>query len=181
METPTLSLEQLRFPVGRFEYPSVYQTALTQKSIDVIAGLPAQLRAAVEGLTEEQLDTPYRPGGWTIRQVVHHLPDSHLNSYTRFRLALTEERPVIKPYDENGWAQLPDAQSAPIESSLQLLDALHQRWVMLLQSMNFPQWHRTFVHPEGGEMFLFQTVGMYDWHSRHHLAHITTLKTRMGW
>ncbi|MBA9078379.1 MULTISPECIES: YfiT family bacillithiol transferase [Rufibacter] len=181
METPTLSIEQLRFPVGRFEAPSVFQSVRIQEAIATLEALPEQLQQAIAGLSEEQLDTPYRPGGWTIRQVVHHLPDSHMNSYIRFRLALTEERPVIKPYDEAGWAQLPDAREGDPAVSVQLLTALHQRWAHLLRAMDFPQWHRTFVHPEGGELFLFQVVALYAWHSRHHLAHITALKERRGW
>ncbi|MFC6997168.1 YfiT family bacillithiol transferase [Rufibacter roseus] len=181
METPTLTIEQLRFPVGRYELPTVFQSKIVKEAMAAIEDLPAQLVDAVSGLSEEQLDTPYRPSGWTLRQVVHHLPDSHMNSYIRFRLALTEERPIIKPYDETGWAQLPDACTADPAVSLQLLAPLHERWTMLLQSLTFEQWHRTFVHPEGGEIYLFQAAGLYAWHGRHHLAHIMSLKERMGW
>ncbi|WP_192822050.1 YfiT family bacillithiol transferase [Rufibacter sp. LB8] len=181
METPTLSIEQLRFPLGRYKLPAVFQSVLIKESLTALTQLPGLLRDATAGLTQEQLDTPYRPGGWTVQQVVHHLADSHMNAYIRFKLALTEERPTIKPYDEAAWAHLADSKEALPEVSLQLLDSLHQRWVLLLQSLGFNEWHRTFVHPEGGEMFLFQTAGQYAWHGQHHLAHITSLRERMGW
>jgi len=132
-------------------------------------------------LSTEQLDTPYRPGGWTVRQVVHHLPDSHLNSYIRFRLALTEKEPTIKPYDQERWAELDDAKTAPIEPSLALLEALHQRWIMLLRSLIPADFARTFNHPEMGIVTLDATLRLYEWHGRHHTAHITSLRERMGW
>jgi uncharacterized damage-inducible protein DinB len=138
------------------------------------------MRAAVAGLTEQQLDTPYRAGGWTVRQVVHHVPESHMNSYVRFKLALTEDDPVIKPYDEVLWAKLADAY-APIEGSLALLDALHQRWVPLLESMKDGDFERTFRHPELGPVRLDQNLALYAWHGKHHVAHITALRDRMGW
>lgn len=181
METTTHTIEQLRFPLGRYELPTVFQSVLVKDSLAEIATLPAQLTAAVENLSQTQLDTPYRPGGWTIRQVIHHLPDSHMNSYIRFRLALTEDRPVIKPYEETAWAQLPDAKEADPAVSVQLLKTLHVRWALLLQALTFEQWHRTYVHPEGGDVFLFQAVGLYAWHGKHHVAQITSLKERMGW
>lgn len=181
MSTPSYTIEQLRFPLGRFESPNVYQSVLVKEAMADIAALPGLLASAVANLTDAQLDTPYRPGGWTIRQVVHHLADSHMNSYIRFRLALTEERPIIKAYEETAWAHLPDAKEAAPAVSVQLLQALHVRWGLLLQSLSFEQWHRAFVHPEGGDIFLFQAAGLYAWHGKHHLAHITTLQERMGW
>ena len=141
---------------------------------------PAKLKAAVGGLNDRQLDTPYRPGGWTVRQVVHHLPDSHLNSFVRFKLALTEEEPTIKPYDEARWAELADSK-APIELSLPLLENLHERWVLLLNSLTPADWQRKFRHPERGPMTLTDNLQIYAWHGRHHVAHITALRERNGW
>jgi hypothetical protein len=149
--------------------------------VDQISAAPAQLRAAVEGLTRSQLDTPYRPGGWTVRQVIHHVPDSHLNSYVRFRLALTEDQPTIKPYDQERWANLFDSRTAGVETSLTLLESLHTRWVLLLRSLTPEDWRRTFRHPELGVVTLEWTAGLYAWHGRHHTAHITSLRSRMGW
>jgi len=169
-----------RYPVGRFEWPEAISRQELDAAIAEIAALPGQLRAAVKGLAPEQLDTPYREGGWTVRQVVHHVPDSHLNSYIRFKLALTENEPVIKPYDEAAWAQLADSQGA-IEPSLELLDALHNRWVTLMRSMSDAQWQRRFTHPERGPMRLDVTAVLYAWHSRHHLAHVTGLRSGRGW
>jgi hypothetical protein len=172
---------ELRYPLGRFSAPAGISEADLSGWIAEIERLPTGLRQAVAGLTDEQLDTPYRPGGWTVRQVVHHLPDSHLNAYGRFRLALTEENPTIKPYKEAAWAELPDAKTSPIAPSLDLLTALHLRWVALLRSLSTDQWSRTFRHPELGERRLDTTAGLYAWHSRHHLAHVTNLKQRQGW
>lgn len=170
-----------RYPVGRFHFPkSVSREELTT-FIDQIAEAPARLRSAVEGLSDAQLDTSYRPGGWTIRQVAHHVPDSHMNSYVRFRLALTEQEPVIKPYDEAQWAKLADAQTLPVEPSLMLLESLHARWVPLLRSLNDDQWKRSFRHPELGLVSLENNAALYAWHGRHHVAHITDLRRRMGW
>lgn len=152
-----------------------------RRSIAEIAETPARLRAAVEGLSEEQLDTLYRPGGWTLRQIVHHLPDSHLNSYVRFKLAMTEESPAIKTYDEAQWAELMDARSAPVEMSLALLESLHKRWVLFLESLTLPDYARTFTHPEQGLVTLGRNLCVYAWHGRHHVAHITSLRERMGW
>jgi uncharacterized damage-inducible protein DinB len=152
-----------------------------QRLIEEIAEAPARLRAAVSGLSPEQLDTPYRPDGWTVRQVVHHVADSHLNSYARFRLALTEDEPTIKPYHEDKWAELYDARTAPIELSLALLDSLHERWILLLKSLTEPDWVRTFRHPDIGVVPLGKNVGLYAWHGKHHVAHITSLRESKGW
>ena len=149
--------------------------------VDQIAETPARMRAAVARLNDAQLDTPYRPGGWTVRQVVHHVPDSHMNSYVRFRLALTEDAPVIKPYEEARWAELHDARTLPVEPSLELLESLHARWVPLLRSLNEADWKRIFRHPEMGLVRLEQNAALYAWHGRHHVAHITKLRERMGW
>lgn len=152
-----------------------------RKYVEQIAETPARLRAAIAGLSEQQLDTPYRPGGWTVRQVIHHVPDSHMNSYVRFRLALTEDQPVIKAYYEDRWAELPDARTAPVEVSLALLESLHRRWVALLDSLTEADWKRTFRHPELGPVSLEQNAALYAWHGRHHTAHITGLRARMQW
>lgn len=171
----------LRYPIGRFNRESEITPAKIAGWIDEVAAAPAALRAAVAGLTPEQLNTPYRPGGWTVRQVVHHLPDSHLNSYVRFKLALTEDDPVIKPYAEDRWAELHDARTAPVETSLVFLEALHQRWVALLRALTPPDFARTFRHPERGQMRLDDTLALYAWHGRHHVAHITGVRQRLGW
>ena len=142
---------------------------------------PANLRAAVEGLNKEQLDTPYRDGGWTVRQVVHHVPDSHMNAYIRFKLALTEHEPVIKPYDEAAWAELPDTRETPIEASLAMLENLHDRWVYLLESMSDADFSKQFRHPDLGVMPLEKNLALYAWHGRHHVAHITSLRERKEW
>ncbi len=170
-----------RYPIGRFEMPSSLSEDERRERIEIIAALPDELRRAVNGLAEPQLDTPYRPGGWTVRQLVHHLPDSHLNSYIRFRLALTEDEPTIKPYQEARWAELEDARTAPVALSLALLESLHERWVLLLRSMSEADFSRTFRHPERGLMRLDTNLALYAWHGRHHLAHITSLRERMGW
>jgi hypothetical protein len=170
-----------RFPVGAFQRQPSYSSTEREASIAVIAALPAQLRAAVTGLSDAQLDTPYRDDGWTVRQVVHHLPDSHVNSYVRFKLALTEHEPIIKPYDEAAWAQLPDSRLTPIDVSLTLLEALHSRWVILLRSIPEAGWARAYQHPQSGLMPLDVALALYDWHSRNHLAHITSLRERLGW
>jgi hypothetical protein len=170
--------EELRFPTGRFEATGELFDAERQRLIDAIATAPAELRRAVAGLSDEQLDTPYRPDGWTVRQVVHHLPDSHVNGYTRFRLALTEDEPAIRVYDETRWAELPDARTAPPELSLALLDAVHGRWVALLQSLGPPDFARTFRHPEWGLVSLDFGLALYG---RHHTAHVTRLRERKAW
>lgn len=177
MSLPTLGL---RYPIGEFSPPVPITQADVERWIDDIAALPADLRKTVSALTDSQLDTAYRPDGWTVRQVVHHLPDSHLNSFIRFKWALTEDRPVIKAYDEQGWALLPDCRQ-PIRHSLDLLDALHRRWVDLLRGLSRAQLQREFVHPESGAATLAANVGAYSWHGRHHLAHIEQLIEREGW
>ena len=171
----------LQYPVGKFKWEGVITDEQRQQLIDQIEQAPAQLRKALAGLTEEQVDTPYRPGGWTVRQVVHHLPDSHMNAYVRFRLALTEDEPTIKPYDQERWATLKDARTAPAELSLSLLESLHRRFVLLLRSLRAEDFARTFLHPEMGVVTLDKYLGMYAWHGRHHIAHVTSLRDRMGW
>ncbi|MDA8020789.1 MAG: bacillithiol transferase BstA [Thermoanaerobaculia bacterium] len=178
--TDDRELETLRYPIGRFDaaVPIEIETGLS-----VLEDCPSNLRAAVEGLRPAQLDTPYRPGGWTVRQVVHHVPDSHLNSYVRFRWALTEDSPRIKTYREERWAELPDS-TAPPEVSLDLLEMLHKRWLILLRELSDDDWQRTWSYPdgEGPEVFsLQQALALYAWHSRHHVAHVTRLRERMGW
>ena len=170
------------YPVGEFQ-PVVgpVTNALRLRWIAELAAAPEEMRAALAGLSEQQLDTPYRPEGWTVRQVVHHVPDSHMHSYIRFRWALTEDRPTIKPYDEVLWAQLPDVRSAPVEDSLLLLDGLHRRWTALLRELTPAEWDRTFFHPERGVVSLESNLALYAWHGRHHVAHITSLRERMGW
>jgi hypothetical protein len=176
------SLEHLRFPIGRFTYQGPLSPAQRLDCIARIEAAPAVIRRAASSLSEGQLDTPYREGGWTVRQVVHHVPDSHLNAYTRFRLALTEPVPTIRPYHEDRWAELPDARHAPIDLSLALLDALHRRWVLLLRSLGPADWERRYLHPEHGrEWALDEVLAMYAWHGEHHAAHITRLRDRMGW
>jgi uncharacterized damage-inducible protein DinB len=171
----------LCYPIGKFEKPAFFTVENRESFIQTLEQLPQMLQDAVESLDDEQLDTPYREGGWTVRQVVHHLADSHLNSYTRFRLALTEENPTIRPYNEQKWAELDDAKHAPIFSSLGLLDGLHQRWTILLRSFSPADWKRTFFHPESGKMTLDMATALYAWHSSHHVAHITALRERKGW
>lgn len=170
----------LRYPIGKFRRAEANLTD-HESAISAIAALPENLHAAVEGLSAAQLDTPYREGGWTVRQLVHHLADSHMNSYVRFRLALTEDWPTIKPYDEKLWAQLSDASTAPVETSLELLTAMHERWVLLLRSLTAEQWQRGYVHPDNGRQTLAEAAALYAWHSRHHVAHITELRKRSGW
>ncbi len=170
-----------RYPIGKFELPTGVADADRPALIDQISALPGAIRRAVSGLDNSQLDTPYRDGGWTVRQVVHHLPDSHLNAYTRFKLALTEDEPTIKTYEESRWAELPEARSAPIDVSLALLDALHERWVLMLRVLPAGQFARRLRHPEWGLLSLDQMLALYAWHSRHHVAHVTALRARMGW
>jgi hypothetical protein len=169
------------YPIGPFVRPAVFDLAFRQSAIEEIAALPGLLRTAVAGLNDAQLDTPYRDGGWTVRQVVHHVPDSHMNAYVRFRLALTEHEPTIKPYAEDRWAALPDARYAPIDWSLDLLDALHARWTILLRALTASDFQRRLVHPDMGPLDLHSVLALYDWHGRHHTAHITTLRARKGW
>jgi len=174
-------MTDLRYPIGKFHFDEPLTEDQKKKALDDVASTPANLRAAVKGLSDTQLDTPYRPGGWTVRQVVHHVPDSHLNSYVRFKLALTEDEPTIKPYAEDRWAELADTKATPVEVSLTLLDSLHDRWVRLLRSLTPEDWKRTFRHPELGVMTLERTLALYAWHGRHHVMHITALRDRNGW
>ena len=171
----------LRYPVGEFSFAGTLSREERNSFIDQIAATPEKMRAGVAGLSDEQLDTPYRPGGWTVRQVVHHVPESHLNSYIRFKLAITEDEPTIKPYFEDRWAELEDARVSPVEPSLDLLDALHRRWVWFLRGLKDEDFERTFQHPEQGVVSLNKNVALYAWHGRHHVAHITSLRQRMGW
>ena len=171
----------LQYPIGCFEWRGSNSDADRQRYLDEIEQAPARMRVAVARLSDSQLDTPYRPGGWTVRQVVHHVPDSHLNSYVRFRLALTEEKPTIKPYDESRWAELTDARTAPIEISLAFLESLHARWMLLLRNLRPEDFAREFRHPELGVVSLDKNIAIYAWHGRHHVAHITSLRERMGW
>lgn len=174
-------MHALRYPIGTYDAKQNISEEQRQHWITEISVTPRSLGSAVEGLSSEQVDTPYRSGGWTVRQVVHHLPDSHMNSYIRFKLALTEEQPTIKPYMEDRWAQLADYHNTPIETSLALLTSLHQRWVTLLKSLHPTDFSRTFKHPESGVLTLDQTVGLYAWHGKHHVAQITSLRERMNW
>ena len=174
-------LDDLRFPIGRFTPPATSTPGIRAAYIETLRMLPAHLREAVHGLSEAQLDTPYREGGWTVRQLVHHVADSHSVCVVRFKLALTEEWPTISPYDEAAWANLADSRTLPVEISLVLLDSLHARWVAVLEAMNEQDFHRGFNHPERGRMNLATTLALYDWHSRHHTAHITSLRARQGW
>ena len=178
-------MADLRYPIGKFQWvePDTDEQSVKDREgyIQTISRLPIQMRTAVQGLSAEQLDTPYRPEGWTVRQVVHHVPDSHMNAYIRFKLALTEEQPQIKPYKEAEWAKLRDSHDTPIEVSLQLLAALHSRWVDLLHGMRPSDFGRTLFHPEHGVVPLDRMLAMYAWHSSHHLAHITSLRERMAW
>lgn len=169
-----------RYPLGDFSPSHPLAQMHRSAQIEVLRGLPAAMRRAVAGLNDAQLDTPYREGGWTVRQVVHHVADSHLNAYVRFKLALTEDAPIIKPYDEGAWARLADS-SLPVDVSLTLLEALHTRWVALLESMSDEDFRRFYQHPERGRQDLATVVSLYTWHSRHHTAHITSLRQRMGW
>ena len=170
-----------RFPIGKYQPPVEVSAALRSKAIDEIAATPAKFRAAVAGLSEAQLDTPYREGGWTVRQVIHHVPDSHMNAYVRWKLALTEDEPTIKPYEEARWAELADSKTTPIEVSLTLLENLHERWVNLLRAMEEKDFARTFRHPEHGVRTLDWMLFLYEWHGKHHTAHITELRKQKGW
>lgn len=170
----------LSYPIGRFERPGASTAADRAARMDTLAALPANLRGAVRGLSDAQLDTPYRPGGWTVRQLVHHVADSHMNGYTRVKLALTEANPVIKPYAEAEWAKLPDSR-LPVELSLSILDAVHARLDAILRSLTPEQWARPFLHPAGGPQTIDIWAALYAWHSRHHTAHVTALREREGW
>ena len=170
-----------RYPIGKFEMPGEVTPGQRQQAIDSLAATPANLRAAVKGLNDAQLDTPYREGGWTVRQVVHHVPDSHLNAYVRLKLALTEEKPTIRPYEEARWAELADSKVTPIEVSQTLLDSLHHRWDRLWRSLRAEDFARKLVHPDYGDRTVDWLLFLYDWHGRHHAAHITELRKKKGW
>ena len=174
-------MDDLRYPVGKLSYDTEVTAGKRTAWIRQIAETPAALRAALRGLTDAQLDTPYRPDGWTVRQVVHHVPDSHMNAFVRFKLALTEDNPTIKPYNEAAWAKLADVKLTPVETSLDILDALHRRWVLLLESMKPEDFSRPLLHPENGPMTVDRLLQMYAWHGRHHVAHITSLRQRENW
>ncbi len=173
-------MTDLRYPIGKFVRQDSYSSAELSGFLQTLETLPAQLRAAVTGLSEAQLETPYRDGGWTVRQLVHHIADSHINSYVRFKLALTEDAPIIKPYDEAAWALLEDSK-LPIETSLVLLEVLHLRLTTMLKSCSSDQLQRTFVHPVSGATTLATAMGLYAWHSWHHLEHILALRVRQNW
>ena len=173
--------EDPRYPIGRFDHNINVTREMRNEFIKTIESLPSSLRREVENLSKEKLNTPYREDGWTVRQVIHHLPDSHLNSYIRFKLALTEDNPSVKTYEEHLWAELKDSVETPISVSLDILDSLHKRWIVLLKSLSDEQFKRTFKHPEWGNISLSKTLALYAWHSNHHLAHITELKKKMNW
>jgi uncharacterized damage-inducible protein DinB len=174
-------MADLRYPVGKFQPPAHPTAEWREQAIRVLETAPANFRRAVANLTEAQLDTPYREGGWTLRQVVHHTADSHINSYVRFKLAVTEDLPVIKPYEEQLWAEHVDGKSLPVDVSLDLLDRLHSRWTVFLRSLTSAEWERRLTHPVNGTMTLHVLLALYDWHSRHHAAHITVLRDAKGW
>lgn len=176
------NIEQLKYPVGKYKAPTEFSQDAAQKSIDFLIAFPAILKQTVNGFTEAQLQTPYREGGWTVKQLLHHIPDSHMNAYIRFKLGLTEDNPTIKPYNEAAWANLYDSKITDVSVSLTLLDAVHTRWTNLLKNMTEADFNRTLVHPEKQTTFtLWSFLELYHWHSRHHLAHITELIKREGW
>jgi uncharacterized damage-inducible protein DinB len=179
--TEAIPMNDPRYPIGKFSFDGTLSADQKKQCLIDIKQTPARLRAAVSGLSDEQLNTPYREGGWTVRQVTHHVPDSHMNAYIRFKLALTEDEPTIRPYMEDRWAELPESKQAPIEVSLALLDSLHQRWSMVLGNISDSDWKRTFRHPEMGLLSLEKTLALYSWHGRHHTAHVTALREKMSW
>ena len=174
-------MDDLRYPIGRHQRPASLSDAQRRAAIDAIGATPENLREAIHGLDDNQLDTPYRPDGWTVRQVVHHVPDSHANAYIRFKLALTEDTPRIKPYDEAKWAELPDGRSGPLAPSFAILEGIHYRWTRVLRAMSPADFERKLEHPENGTMTLDRMLALYAWHSRHHVAHITELAKRERW
>ncbi|MGH9524615.1 MAG: YfiT family bacillithiol transferase [Terriglobales bacterium] len=177
----TAAAPDLSYPIGKFQYAGSSTSEQRAQYIREIEETPARLRDAVRGLNEQQIETPYRPGGWTVRKVVHHVPESHMNAYVRFKLALTEENPTVKPYKEDLWAKTPDVAATPLEVSLALLENLHRRWVMLLKSLTAADLERTLQHPELGQVKLDRYLAMYAWHGKHHVAHITALRQRNEW
>ncbi len=172
---------KLRYPIGKFKIEGEVTADMIKGFIRDLEEAPTNLYNAVNGLSEEQLNTPYRPGGWNVKQVVHHLPDSHMNSYIRFKLALTEDEPLVKTYKEAKWAELPDSINTPVSVSLRLFENLHIRWVALLKAMSAEDFKRTLHHPENGIMKLDRTLAVYAWHGKHHIAHITSLRKQMNW
>ena len=176
-----MTATSLQYPVGRFTAPDEITDALRMSAIAALQALPATMRAAVDGLTDAQLETSYRDGGWTVRQVVHHVADSHMHAYIRVKFALTEQSPTIRPYDEAAWAVLPDVMTVPPQVSLSLIDGIHARWVACLRGLQGEQFAQPFVHPELGPQRLDLSLLRYEWHGRHHVAHITGLRTRLGW
>lgn len=178
----TEELENLRYPIGKFQFPASFSVANTENNIHTICHFPQILRETVKCLSDEQLNTPYRPDSWTVRQVVHHMADSHMNSYVRFKWTLTEDSPTIRTYDEKAWAELPDAKNDAIEPSLLLLTALHLKWTTMLKNLSEDQMQQSFIHPQNGKHIkLYQNIALYAWHCNHHLAHIMDLKERMKW
>jgi hypothetical protein len=171
-----------RFPIGKYTPPKDFTKELIKEWIDIIIALPAQMELAVKGLNDEQLDTPYRDGGWTVRQVVHHVGDSHMNAYIRFKLALTEDNPTIRPYHEELWAELADSKYGTLEDTLVLLKVLHSKWSHVIQNMTDEEWERVFTHPQYNRTTSLKfNLGLYAWHSLHHVAHVTSLRERMNW
>lgn len=175
-----MTIADLSFPIGRFEREAPISADMRAAAVRELAELPGHLRAAVSGLDDSRLETPYRPGGWTVRQLVHHVGDSHMNGFIRMKLALTEDTPTIKPYDQDAWSTLPDMR-LPIEVSLSLLDAVHRRWATVAGALGAADFGRTFRHPDIGLLTVDQHLQLYAWHSRHHVAHITRLRERQGW
>ena len=182
MENTTVAaaIDDLRYPVGKFDKTIEITPEKRAEFIQAVRDLPSKMREAVEGLSEEQLDTEYRPGGWTLRQTVHHVADSHINSLCRFKLALTEDKPTIRPYYEDRWAELADS-FLPVEVSLKILEGIHERWVVLLESLTDEDFQKPLIHPDSGDWTVEQFLCLYAWHSRHHTAHITRLRERNSW
>jgi hypothetical protein len=177
-----MELEELKYPIGKYQHPALVDLAIRKDWEQRIAALPYRLEAAVSHLDNSQLDTPYRPGGWTLRQLVHHIADSHQNAHCRIRMMLTEHQPIIKPYDQDAWVNLPYIQTLPLQASLDILRGLHARWAALLATLPIEDFQRIYVHPEYGKSYTLEYVtGMYAWHGDHHLAHILGLKERQGW
>jgi hypothetical protein len=175
-------IEKLKYPIGPYQKPDNYTPELISDSIAILTALPSWMDVCIENLDEHQLHTPYREGGWTIQQVVHHVADSHMNAYIRLKLALTENNPTIKPYDESAWAKLIDTDIVPVNISVTLLHSMHRRWVAVLKNMQPKDWERTYYHPEHQRNFpIWEMTAMYAWHSKHHTAHITSLRQRMNW
>ncbi|MBK8944321.1 MAG: putative metal-dependent hydrolase [Ignavibacteriae bacterium] len=177
-----MDLEKLKYPIGRFTKPEIITSEMRNEFIDLIKNFPNQLKNEVENLSDEQLNTQYRPDGWTIRQVVNHCADSHMNSLIRFKLALTEDTPTIKPYLEDRWAKLEDSKNFPISSALKMIEGIHERWTALLNSFSENDWNKCFYHPQSQkEIKLDENLSIYAWHCKHHLAHITELKKSKNW